>query len=425
MSSEAKICQNCQTDFKIEPEDFAFYKRIQVPSPTFCPDCRLNRRMLFTANPFKLNKRKCNPENIYCFSMYSAGTPFQVFTHNYWHSDIWSPMNYGQNYDFSKPFFEQFSELLRKVPRINLSNINSINCDYCSVIKDSKNCYLTTGAQLEDCYYTNNAFNSKECFDCWLIIQCEKFYWCIDCEKCYKVFFAQYSNNCIDSAFLYNCSNCSNCFGCVNLKNKSYDIFNQPFSGEDYFKVLNDYELGSFVKFLEYSNRFQLLKIKTPLRFARIIHSVNVSGNNIRDSKNCLNCFDVFGVEDSKYIIDAGLGFTDNYDVYNAGFQSSLIYETNSCGRNSSRMFFSSGITESNEIYYSDNCRLSSSYLFGCVGLKNKQYAGVQSDNKIYKNTIEHHHHKKEHCPNKFETSYAPDRSEIVYCEQCYLQEVA
>jgi len=27
-------------------------------------------------------------------------------------------------------------------------------------------------------------------------------------------------------------------------------------------------------------------------------------------------------------------------------------------------------------------------------------------------------------CQNEFETSYAPDRPEIVYCESCYQQEV-
>jgi hypothetical protein len=28
-------------------------------------------------------------------------------------------------------------------------------------------------------------------------------------------------------------------------------------------------------------------------------------------------------------------------------------------------------------------------------------------------------------CQNEFETSYAPDRKEIVYCESCYNEEVA
>ena len=37
---------------------------------------------------------------------------------------------------------------------------------------------------------------------------------------------------------------------------------------------------------------------------------------------------------------------------------------------------------------------------------------------------INHHHHLDIRCPNEFETSYAPDRPEIVFCEKCYQQEV-
>ena len=53
------------------------------------------------------------------------------------------------------------------------------------------------------------------------------------------------------------------------------------------------------------------------------------------------------------------------------------------------------------------------------------QCAGLTSENKVYQNTADHVHHKKdEHCPSEFETTYAPERPEIVYCEQCYLREV-
>ena len=34
-------------------------------------------------------------------------------------------------------------------------------------------------------------------------------------------------------------------------------------------------------------------------------------------------------------------------------------------------------------------------------------------------------HEHSGRCPNEFETPYSPDRSEIVYCESCYQQEVA
>jgi hypothetical protein len=52
------------------------------------------------------------------------------------------------------------------------------------------------------------------------------------------------------------------------------------------------------------------------------------------------------------------------------------------------------------------------------------QCAGKNSTSGIYSNTTQHFHGDQP-CPNEFETSYAPDRPEIVYCEQCYNAEVA
>jgi hypothetical protein len=51
------------------------------------------------------------------------------------------------------------------------------------------------------------------------------------------------------------------------------------------------------------------------------------------------------------------------------------------------------------------------------------QCAGKESKNGLYKNTAEHIHGEKS-CGNEFETSYAPDRPEIIYCERCYKQEI-
>lgn len=48
---------------------------------------------------------------------------------------------------------------------------------------------------------------------------------------------------------------------------------------------------------------------------------------------------------------------------------------------------------------------------------------GAASVNGIYKNTASHTHGAGA-CLNGFETSYSPDRPEIVYCEQCYQAEV-
>lgn len=45
-------------------------------------------------------------------------------------------------------------------------------------------------------------------------------------------------------------------------------------------------------------------------------------------------------------------------------------------------------------------------------------------DYRVYQNTVKHPHHSEGQCPNTFQTSYAPERPEIVYCEQCYNAEI-
>jgi hypothetical protein len=49
---------------------------------------------------------------------------------------------------------------------------------------------------------------------------------------------------------------------------------------------------------------------------------------------------------------------------------------------------------------------------------------GLISADGIYQNTAKHVHENGK-CPNEFETSYSPDRKEIIYCEQCFNSEVA
>lgn len=46
MNIETRICQNCQQNFTIEPEDFEFYAKIKVPAPTWCPECRQKKKMV-------------------------------------------------------------------------------------------------------------------------------------------------------------------------------------------------------------------------------------------------------------------------------------------------------------------------------------------------------------------------------------------
>src|SRR3989344_2610300 len=115
MNSETRQCQNCKNQFTIEPEDFNFYEKIKVPAPTFCPECRLKRRLAWR-NERAIYKRKCDSTGKEIFSMFHPDAPVKVYEHDYWWSDSWDAIDYGREYDFSKPFFEQFKNLLSQVP---------------------------------------------------------------------------------------------------------------------------------------------------------------------------------------------------------------------------------------------------------------------------------------------------------------------
>ncbi len=138
---EKRICQNCKTEFRIEPEDFVFYEKMQVPPPTFCPECRMIRRFLFR-NERNLYRRKDDTGGKEIFSGISSQSPLKVYEKEYWWSDAWDPMEYSHDYDFSRSFLEQFRDLMRAVPWPSRNFLNMINSDYSDNASNLKNCYL-------------------------------------------------------------------------------------------------------------------------------------------------------------------------------------------------------------------------------------------------------------------------------------------
>src|SRR3989344_1106554 len=112
-----KICQNCKKDFEIGKEELIFYDKIKVPTPKLCPDCRLQQRMVFR-NERTLYKRKSDVPHSQgeIFSIFSPDSKQKVYDHKTWWGDSWDATSYGQDIDFSKPFFEQLKNLWLNVP---------------------------------------------------------------------------------------------------------------------------------------------------------------------------------------------------------------------------------------------------------------------------------------------------------------------
>ncbi|HAE36295.1 MAG: hypothetical protein UR85_C0010G0029 [Candidatus Nomurabacteria bacterium GW2011_GWF2_35_66] len=376
MESQSKICQNCKLEFIIEPEDFSFYEKMKVPPPTFCPNCRLQRRMSWR-NDWHLFKKTNSLSGKKIFSLFPEESPVKIYDRDYWISDDWDPTIYGKDYDFSRTFFEQFKELLHTVPLPAHSMVYVTNCEYCTNANNIKGCYLVRGASFtEDSAYLIWDQESKECLDSHMTSKCELSYGNVDTVSCYKTFFSVDCESCQDTILCKDCVGCNSCIGSVGLRNKSYYIFNQPYTKEDYLIKLAELNIGSQIKFSELKNKSYANWLKYPVKYIHDRQNNNVLGDYIYESKNALNCFRVRGVEDSKFIQNILTGpVKDCYDYANYGDNVELIYESLVVGSGMSNIKFSTQVVQNGKnLTYCIFCFPSCSNLFGCISLRKKEY---------------------------------------------------
>jgi len=367
-------CQNCKKDFTIESEDFSFYEKIKVPPPTFCSECRKQRRLAFR-NTHSLYKRKDSFSDKDIISIYSPDKNLVVIDQKTWWGDGWDPVDYALDYDFSKSFFEQWKIFRNKFPLQSLSNSNAVNSDYCNVAEESKDCYLISASwKNERVMYSDSITNCKDSLDLFVVHRTEFSYENVNCTDSYKIFYSQDSSSCTDSYFLYDCIGCTDCFMSSNQRNKSYMMYNQQYSKEEYKHKFAELGLNKFSNLTKYKKDFESLKVDSLHKFAQIISSQNVTGDNIKGAKNAEYCFDVIdGPEDSKYIFWGGMKIKDSYDCGPGIGDGELLYEAFDGAVHGSRNLFTSVVYGSRNVEYSFNC-YSSSDLFGCIGLRNKQY---------------------------------------------------
>ena len=228
---QTKSCQNCKKEFLVEPDDLSFYEKIDVPPPTLCPHCRTLRRFIFR-NERAWYRRTCAATGKSVLSMYHPDVPLVVYDEAYWKTDAWDPRDYGREYDFSRLFFEQFSELFHAVPHPNLFQKNNVRSEYTNHTLDLKDCYFCASAtRSEDSAYLFTVVRRmRTCFDAHQSSRSELSHELIDSHRCSRVAFCQDCETCSDSILLYNCRNCTNCFGCVGLRSQSYCIFNKKYT---------------------------------------------------------------------------------------------------------------------------------------------------------------------------------------------------
>ena len=375
MNSETKICQNCKKDFIIESDDFSFYEKIKVPPPTFCPECRIIRRMTFRDYRI-LYKRKSDRTGNMIFSLFSSQTKFKIWERDFWWSDGWDALNYGIDLDISKSFWSQLYDLFMNVPLPSQTVWDIINSEYCSGSSHLKNCYLVfVSTNAEDCMYSAEINNTKNSIDVTRIESSELCYESFSLNKCYRTLFSSHCDDCMDVYFSRNLIGCNFCFGCSNLTNKQYYIFNKQYSKENYQKIFTDFNLGSYKSLENLKEKSNSILRKSIRRFTEGRRNTDVSGEYINNSKNVKNSYYVNQGEDCKYIQAFFTPKTkDCFDCSLWGENTELAYECSSIGENNYNVKFGCRCYRgSRNCEYCLYC-LGCTDCFGCSGLNKKQY---------------------------------------------------
>ncbi|MCX6807376.1 MAG: hypothetical protein NTZ80_01015 [Patescibacteria group bacterium] len=377
-----KNCIKCNEQFEVSDQDRAFYDRVSpvfnqqkylIPEPTMCPDCRRQRRLSFR-NERNLYYRNCDLCKKKILTFFSPTGPIKrVYCGDCYNGDKWDPEAYGRDFDFNKPFFEQFAEILYEVPKKNLNILLNENSEYNNQIWHCKNCYYCFDVGYgEECLYDKASHFVKNVIDCSYCKESELIYECIECKNCYNSIFSEKCENCSNCAFCFDCKSCSNCILCSNLRQAEYYVRNQKVSKEEFKRMRDELFKGENAILEKYKLDFADVKSRTIYRENYNIASENCLGENILNSKDCQYCFDTFRSQDLKWCHDVDNDAKDCRDCSHLA-EAELVYD---CAIVAGyRNIFSLACWASNLAYSAYSLvATNTEHLFGCSDIHGKEF---------------------------------------------------
>jgi hypothetical protein len=281
-------------------------------------------------------------------------------------------------------------------------------------MKDSKYIYWTAN-NIFDCYYCNAIGLLESSFE-----TCDSGVGGRECHFDNVV----YGSNNVEYSF--NCYNSSYLFGCIGLRSKSYCILNKQYSKEEYFEILPKIKQHMMdMPYIDKVGRVYKYGEFFPVELSPFAYNETVANNFYPLTK--------------EQIVNNGFEYREN-EVKNFNItkeHTDLPDSITDCDEN----ILNEVISCANQGNY-DKCATAfkiipdelAFYKRFNIPLPRKCYQCRHHERFVKRNPLMLWHRQcmcdkagHEHsgtCVNEFETSYAPDRPEIIYCESCYQKEV-
>lgn len=324
--------------------------------------------------------------------------------------------------DFKLKFPHKYAHIINSPHSVGDNIINAKNCRECFDVnggEDLKNATVVGfgSKNLSDSRSVSHAGHGSELvYDSFGVFSGSR-----------NVKFSIYEPSSLDVTYAYNCPSSSNLFGCVGLKKGTYAILNKRYSKEEYEKLIP--------KIIEHMNTMPYIDAKGRVYTYGEFFPPELSPFAYNETM----AFDYFPISE-KEALDRGYFWKQREEkIYNITIESEKIPQK------------ISEVSEDilNEVLgciHAGTCddQCTTAFKITLQELKLHQrlniplprlcpncrhYTRLRSRNpwKLWKRScmcVKGDHEHKGSCLNEFETSYAPERPEIVYCEKCYQQEV-
>lgn len=335
-----------------------------------------------------------------------------------------------ENRESVERYKEELRAMALKYPRRYTFMLQSVDSTGYMVLnsKMSRDVFWVTNT--ENSRYLLNIDKAKDCYDCINTGEPNLSYDCVTPDQSYLDLFDVFCWRCNTVSYSDNCHSSNNLFGCVALRKSEYAILNKKYSKEDYL-VLREKIIEHMKKTGEWGEFFP--KSLSPYAynetqaqewFPLTKDEALKRGYRWREPD-----------EKSYQITMKSDSIPSNFSEINDSILDEVIScdHAGTCNEKCSTAFRI--VPQELQLYRKlkiplpklcPNCRHYQRIAYrNPVKLWKRQCqcAGPKSENGIYPNTVKHFHGEGK-CPNEFETSYAPDRKEIVYCESCYNAEV-
>ena len=323
---------------------------------------------------------------------------------------------------------KEYEDLILKYPRRFVFIFRSLNChgDVISGSKNLRDCYILKNS--ENCRYCDFGSGDKDCYDLTMSGEVSESSEVEDADHSQLNLFGIFSVKSQDVRYTQHCHNCKHCFGCVGLRDASYCIFNKQYTKEEYEELVNKIieqmnnqpyidKIGNIYKYGE----FYPIEL-SPFGYNESLVVEDVILSKEEAIKKGFNWQDNIQRTTDKETLKPE-NIPENIDDIDDSILNEVLACIN-CKRNYK-------IVPNELIFYR---KMKVPIPRRCFYCRHNARVARRNPFKLWHGscmcgsagspqaTTNHGHEGK--CKVEFETSYAPERPEIVYCEHCYQQEV-